>query len=97
MRAPGYSHSEFPVFQNSLFWSVRISQVSSCRGWAGGGCGVRTPSDPSVSNTRDLTSRRVWFEQLYSSASDREKNEQKTIYNKHQNTIDMQDYQAYVA
>jgi len=27
-------------------------------------------------------------------ASDREKNKQKTICNKHQNTIDMQDYQA---
>jgi len=34
------------------------------------------------------------FEQLYSSASDREKNKQKTIYNKRQNTIDMQDQQA---
>jgi len=33
-------------------------------------------------------------EQLYSSASDREKNKQKTIYNKHQNTIDVQDNQA---
>jgi len=33
-------------------------------------------------------------EQLYSSASDGEKNKQKTIYNKHQNAIDMQDYQA---
>jgi len=34
-------------------------------------------------------------EQLYSSASDTEKtNKQKTIYTKHQNTIDMQDYQA---
>jgi len=29
-------------------------------------------------------------EQLHSSTSDREKNEKKTIYNKHQNTIDMQ-------
>jgi len=40
------------------------------------------------------------FEQLYSSASDREKKTKKpkktknTTYNKHQNTIDMQDYQA---
>jgi len=37
------------------------------------------------------------FEQLYSSASDREKKtkkNKKTTYNKHQNTIDMQDYQA---
>jgi len=34
------------------------------------------------------------FEQLYSSASDREKNKQKTRYNKRQNTIDMQDQQA---
>jgi len=39
--------------------------------------------------------RSLAVEQLYSSASDREKtNKQKTIYNKHQNTIDMQDYQA---
>jgi len=36
------------------------------------------------------------FEQLYSSPSDREreKNKQKTIYNKHQNTIGTLDYQA---
>jgi len=34
-------------------------------------------------------------EQLYSSASDREKKQtKKTIYNKHQNTIDVQDNQA---
>ena len=33
-------------------------------------------------------------EQLYSSASDREKTNKKTIYNKHQNTIDVQDNQA---
>jgi len=37
------------------------------------------------------------IEQLYSPASDREINKQKTVYNKHQNAIDMQDYQAYVA
>jgi len=34
------------------------------------------------------------FEQIYSSSSDREKNNKKTTYNKYQNTIDMQDYQA---
>jgi len=34
-----------------------------------------------------------FFEQLYLSASDRER-ENKKMYNKHQNTIDMQDYQA---
>jgi len=34
------------------------------------------------------------YEQLYSSPSDREKNKQKTIHNKHKNTIDMLDYQA---
>jgi len=33
-------------------------------------------------------------EQLYSSAIEREKKNKKTKYNKHQNTIDMQDYQA---
>ena len=35
------------------------------------------------------------YEQIYSSPSDREKNKQtKTIYNKHKNTIDVQDYHA---
>jgi len=35
----------------------------------------------------------IFNEQLYSSASDREKKtNKKTIYNKHQNTMDMQDY-----
>ena len=35
------------------------------------------------------------YEQIYSSPSDREKNKQtKTIYNKHKNTIDIQDYHA---
>ena len=33
------------------------------------------------------------IEPLYSSPSDRER-EKQTIHNKHQNTIDMQDYQA---
>jgi len=33
-------------------------------------------------------------EQFYSSPIDIEKKKQKTLCNKHQNTIDMQDYQA---
>jgi len=41
-----------------------------------------------------LTNIESYFEQLYSSASDREKRKQKAVYNKHQNTVDMQDYQA---
>jgi len=45
-----------------------------------------------VTNERVYKPRR--FEQLYSSPSDREKKQTKTIYNRHQNTIDMQDYQA---
>jgi len=40
------------------------------------------------------TSLSIGYEQLYSSPSDREKNEQKTIYNKHLNTIGTLDYQA---
>jgi len=34
------------------------------------------------------------FEQLYSSPSDRKKQTNKKLYNKHQNTIDMLGYQA---
>jgi len=34
------------------------------------------------------------YEQHYSSPSDTEKNKQKTVHNKHQNTMDMVDYQA---
>jgi len=47
------------------------------------------------------TPQHAEYEQLYSSASDRErerererKKQTKTIYNKHRNTIDLQDYQA---
>jgi len=37
------------------------------------------------------------FEQLFIHQRVIEKKQTKIIYNKHQNTIDMQDYQAYVA
>jgi len=38
-----------------------------------------------------------YFEQLYSPQTDKEKNKQILIYNKHQNTISIQDYQAHAA
>ena len=56
--------------------------------------GVVRPIDGRASRLRLLL---TGFEQLYSSASDREKKQTEIIYNKHQNRIDMQDYRAYVA
>jgi len=47
-----------------------------------------------ASNNTQASSNDTKYEQLYSSASGREKKQTKTIYNKHQNTIDMQDYKA---
>jgi len=45
-------------------------------------------------NASDGVAGKNAFDQLYSSASDREEKPAKTAYNEHQNTIDMQDYQA---
>ena len=50
---------------------------------------------PQVKASRINTVCQKHYEQLYSSASDREKKQtKKTMYNKHRNTIDMEDYQA---
>jgi len=54
----------------------------------GDGCGGGGGAVSVRSRCEDDPSR-AFYEQLYSSASDREKKQTKTIYNKHRNTIDM--------
>ena len=43
------------------------------------------------------TSVILWSNFIHQRVMERKKNKQKTVYNKHQNIIDMQDYEAYVA